>query len=494
MKALAGQLTCEADAVGTPAPAASTRWSRADTAIVGVLLAIAALTRAWHLGHPGATVFDEMYFVGDGGAYLRGEQFIDPHPALESQLIALSMRLFGTANPWAWRLPDAIAGTALVAITYALARRMFQSRLAGALAASFVVLDGAFLVDSRVAVPEIIYITLAALSYLLLFRFIQSSNPYRERRTLLALGIAIGLCLGAKLLLPGISFLLVLGFLIYATATRWPALRRGLTGARTRLIIGTTLLVGATAALGYFAVFIPNYLLLGWRGIGGLTGYYNDVVWFEQSVTGMTDPRSSPWWSWPLMARPFSYWHETAGPLSAIWFGGNPILWWGALAAMCITTARMVSRPNLAGAFVVIGYCGCLLIVAPIARGMYLYHYMPALFLGFLALANVTSDCWQGQARRWEQALLLAAIVPAAGLAIGGAYGMAAMATLALAAATITWQNRGRLVCATFVAAALTAFIYFVPIWMGLPISQSTLDARMWLHGPGLYDWTYESR
>ena len=79
-----------------------------------------------------------------------------------------------TSNPWAWRLPNAIAGTALVGITYALARRMFESRSAGVLAASFVLLDGVFLVDSRVAVPEIIYITLAALSYLLLFRFIQT--------------------------------------------------------------------------------------------------------------------------------------------------------------------------------------------------------------------------------------------------------------------------------------------------------------------------------
>ena len=478
------------DSGGAPAP----RWSQADTAIVAALLAIAALTRGWRLGHPGATVFDEMYFVGDGGAYLRGEQFIDPHPALEPQLIALSMRLFGTANPWAWRLPNAIAGTALVAITYALCRRMFQSRLAGALAASFVLLDGAFLVDSRVAVPEVIYITLAALSYLFFFRFIQSSNPYRERWTLLLLGIAMGLCLGAKLLLPGITFLLVLGFLIYATATRWPALLRGLPGRRARLIIGAMLLVGATAALGYFAVFMPNYLLLGWRGIGGLAGYYGDVVWFEQSVTGMSDARTSPWWSWPLMARPFIYWRETTAQVRAIWFGGNPILWWGALAAICITAARLVSRPTLAGAFIVIGYFGYLLIIAPIARGMYLYHYMPALFLGFLALANVTSDCWQGQARRWEQALLLAAIVPAAGFAVGGASGVAAMAALALATALITWQNRGRLVCAVFLAATLAAFIYFVPIWIGLPISQSAFDARMWLHGPGLYDWTYETR
>ncbi len=496
MNALAGQFAVEPALDGGSGPALLTRWSRTDTALVVALIGIAATTRFWHLGHPRATVFDETFFVGQGGAYLRGEQFIDPHPPLEQELIALSMRLFGTSNPWAWRLPNAIAGTGLVGITYALARRMFESRSAGVLAASFVLLDGVFLVDSRVAVPEIIYITLAALSYFVLFRFTQTPNPYDGRRTLLMLGITLGLCLGGKLLLPGIAFLLVMGFLIYALAARWPALDRP--PQRARLIAGATLLVGATAALGYAAVFMPNFLLLRWRGVDGLIGYYRDVVWFEQSVAGMSDSRTSPWWSWPLMARPLVFWQQTAdnGQLSTIWFGGNPVLWWCGLAAICITAARLVSRPNLAGAFVVIGYLGYLLIVVPISRVMYLYHYMPALFLGFLALANVASDCWRGRARRWEQALLLTAIIPATGFAIGGAFGAGAMAVMAIGGGAILWRSRGsgRLVCISLFAAALAAFVYFLPIWIGLPISRTGFEARMWLHGPGLYDWTYATR
>ncbi len=498
MNASARQLTGQPEIDGASAAALSTPWSRADTCLLLGLVAIAATTRFWHLGHPHVTVFDEMYFVGEGGAYLRGEQFIAPHPPLEQELIALSMRLFGTSNPWTWRLPNATAGTALVGITYALARRMFESRLAGALAAAFVLCDGAFLVDSRVAVLDIIYVTLAAFSYLLLFRFIQSSNPYDARRTLPALGLALGLCLGAKLLLPGVAFLLVMGFLIYALATRWPALDRGLSRRRPRLIVGATLLVGATAALGYFSVFVPNFLLLRWHGIAGLVGYYRDVAWFEQSVTGMSDSRASPWWSWPLMGRPFVYWQDTAdtGQLSTIWFGGNPVLWWCGLAAICITAARCISRPNLAGVFVVIGYFSYLLIVAPISRAMYLYHYMPALLFGFLSLASVASDCWRGQARRWEQALLLAAIMPAAGFAIGGKFGVCAMVAITIGGGAILWRSRnsGRLVCISLCAAAIAAFVYFLPIWIGLPISRNGFEARMWLHGPGLYDWTYTAR
>ena len=66
---------------------------------------------------------------------------------------------------------------------------MFQTRLAAGLAAIFLMTDGFFLVDSRIAVIDIIYLTLAAISYLLLFRFIQLRDRARAAITLLFLGI-----------------------------------------------------------------------------------------------------------------------------------------------------------------------------------------------------------------------------------------------------------------------------------------------------------------
>ena len=53
----------------------------------------------------------------------------------------------------------------------ALARRMTGSRLAAALAGAFIVCDGMYLVDSRVAVIDIVYLTCAAIAYLLTSNF-----------------------------------------------------------------------------------------------------------------------------------------------------------------------------------------------------------------------------------------------------------------------------------------------------------------------------------
>ena len=197
-----------------PEPLVAIPWLRIDTIVLAALVAAAAATRLWHLGFPAEIVFDEVHFVAQARHYIRAEPFLDPHPPLAKLVIAAGILLFGD-HPWSWRIGNALLGILLVALTYLLGRRMFASRLAGALAASFVICDGMFLVDSRVAVIDIVYLTLAAWSYLLLFRFAESSDHRDRRRTLAAMGVTLGLCLGSKLLIPAVTFLLCAGFMVY---------------------------------------------------------------------------------------------------------------------------------------------------------------------------------------------------------------------------------------------------------------------------------------
>ncbi len=275
-----------------------------------VVLAVAAGLRFWNLNHPSELVFDEVHFVGQARHYLRAETFLDPHPPLAKVLIALGIKLFGDV-PWAWRLGVATMGTILSGVTYLLGRRMFRSRMAAALAASFVLSDGFFLVDSRIAVIDIVYLTFAAISYLLMFRFIQNPDWRDRRRTLVFLGISLGLCLGSKLYVPAITFMLVTGFIAYTLARpeRPPAKAIG-SSVRDRRVAGAVLMMGSIAAIFYLACFLPHYYLGWWGGIADLFHYYKDVIWYEKSVSTATHPYQSPWWSWPLMLRPVAYWQN----------------------------------------------------------------------------------------------------------------------------------------------------------------------------------------
>lgn len=205
------------------------------------------------------------------------------------------------------------------------------------------------------------------------------------------------------------------------------------------------------------------------------------------------------------MLRPIAYWQNfpPQGKIATIWGGGNPLLWWGALSAITITAVRAFERPNPARAFLLFGYLGYLVIWMPVGRTLFLYHYMPSIYMGYLALAAIVADAWRGEAEMWECATLLLTMVPVCVLGLGfwaGLFPGVALALFALylVAAEIVpdifpdveparWALR--LVAAAFLATAAVLLVYYFPIWTGISIDRAGYYARMWLRGPGLRNW-----
>ena len=566
-------------------PAVAPPWIATDTIIISALLIVAAITRFYHLGHPAEIVFDEVHFVAQGRHYLHGESFLDPHPPLAKLIIALGILIFGD-HPWSWRVGNATLGTAIVGITYLLARRMSGSRLAGTLAGAIILCDGMYLVDSHYAVIDIVYLTCAAVAYLLFFRFVQTPDTRARRRILPWLGLALGLCLASKLYVPAITFLLVTGFLLYVLAKEHPApapapapvqpaptvepkarknrppepaaanlfdatsavfvsticavlilllifsgtpptyivlavvavlaLRvaeifwRGRASSSTSVgmpslrlpsmasvleptSVGAVVLVGSVAAFTYLAVFLPHYYLGWWGGVQDLFKYYSDVVWYEKSVASATHPYASPWWSWPLMLRPIAYWQSfpKTGDVQTVWGGGNPVLWWGALTAVTITAVQALERPTLTRWFLVIGYLSYWLIWAWIGRTLFLYHYMASVYFGYLALAILLSECFKERAEPWEQLALMFTMTPVFFLGLPPTWAWLTFIVVMGAFIFFLFMTpyAGRYVASVFVVTALILFVYYFPIWVGMPISRDGYYARMWLQAGGLRSW-----
>jgi len=492
---------------------ASLGWSRADTIALIVWGAAAAALRFWRLGYPSEIVFDEVHFVGQARHYIHGELFLDPHPPFAKLLITAGIMLFGD-HPMSWRVGNALLGTALVAITYFLGRRMFGSRLAAAVAAGLIALDGFFIVDSRIACIDIVYLTLAAIAYLLLFRFMETRDFIQRRRLLPIIGMVLGLCLGSKLYVPGITFLLVNAFLLFTLWRSAEALdvardSSSRTGGpmRFRWTAGAALITGSISAMFYLASFLPHYALGWWGGLADLLHYYKDVIWYENSVATATHPYASPWWSWPLMLRPVAYWQNfpAHGKVALIWGAGNPLTWWAVVPAIMITSARALERPNLSRVFIVVGFFAYYLIWVPIGRILFLYHYLPSVYIGYLALAAILADMWHGEAETWESFALLASMVPVLILGVGPivdqyqpvstqaqiAVGLSLAGALVISfmVLVIRHSRADRFVLSTFLALAIALFVYYLPIWIGTPISRTGYYARMWLQGPGLPNW-----
>jgi dolichyl-phosphate-mannose--protein O-mannosyl transferase len=323
----------------------------------------------------------------------------------------------------------------------------------------------------------------------------------------------LGLCLGSKLYVPAITFLLVSGFLLFAL-TRSPQIAdpgRDPDGGAERMTVqwtaGAAIILGSVAAMFYLISFLPHYFLGWWGGIADLFHYYKDVMWYEKSVATATHPYASPWWSWPLMLRPVAYWQDfpPRGAVATIWGAGNPLTWWAVVPAITVTGVRATERPNLTRAFILVGFLAYFLIWAPIGRILFLYHYLPSLYLGYLALGGILAEMWNGTAENWESFALLLATLPVMLLGVGhiaSEYQLVSpdaqiMTGLPIAAAMMLafllmvarrWRA-DRFVFITFLTIAIALFLYYLPIWLGLPITRTGYYARMWLQGPGLRNW-----
>jgi dolichyl-phosphate-mannose-protein mannosyltransferase len=473
-----------------PGAESAPEWSRADSFAIVALVMAAAITRFADLGYPSRPIFDEPITLALAHCYLHNLPYRDTHPPLAGQLIALSIAVFGD-RPWSWRLASAGLGTALVGLSYLLARRMFGSRLASVLAASLVLFDGMFLVESRLALWEIYYLTFAACSYLLLFRFVQLADQRSRRRTLVLLGIALGLGLGSKLLIPLVTVALVLVWLIVflILETHPDSIIR-----LNRQIAGSVLLVGGLSGFVYAVIYLPNYWMGWWGGVKDQVVFYRGELRAQKALSFATNPHpyASQWWSWPFLLRPILYWKEIdllaipdAG-VASIRALGNPIIWWGVVVSILLAAIDAVRRKSMVPGFLVSGYALYLAMWIPIGRYKFIYYYLPALYLGLLALAALLDECWWGNAEAWEQAALLLVLLPSLVLGLGVSLGSGAAAAIAVSFVVLSRKGKrhsGRFVCSLYMAAVVLAFIYFLPLWTGLPLTPAGFRARMWLAG-----------
>jgi len=165
--------------------------------LVGVLLA-AFLTRFLRLGTPNEFYFDETYFPRTAQEIYRGDpaawQFFgheNTHPPLSKEFMAGGIAIFevadsilpplvpgqgGVENAYAWRFFGALAGVGSVVFIYLLARRLFDSEIAGLAAAFLLTCEGVVFAQSRIATPDtyVLFFMLGCFYFLVTDRFLFS--------------------------------------------------------------------------------------------------------------------------------------------------------------------------------------------------------------------------------------------------------------------------------------------------------------------------------
>ena len=343
-----------------------TKYLRSHHLLLALILLLACLLRLYRLDFPNTYVFDEVYHAFTAKEFLLGhiqawEWWNTPppgvayewtHPPLAKELMALSMFLFNTQDPWAWRLPGVILGVVSIYLLYLVTLRLFQKENLALLVAFLFSLDGLTLVQSRTGMNDIYLITFTLFCLLLFLRkqFVLSA---------IFLGFALSSKWTALYFVPIPVFFLI----------------------KHRQFKYLPLFVCFPLAIYLFS-YLPFFT---WGHSFNQFIELQKQIWYYHSHLKATHDYSSPWWSWPLNLYPVWYYVERQNNLIAnIFASGNPFLYWAGLMAVIFNLIDFVRKRSEGLLLILIGYLIFWLPWSLSPRIMFLYHYSPS--VPFLAI------------------------------------------------------------------------------------------------------------
>jgi dolichyl-phosphate-mannose-protein mannosyltransferase len=448
---------------------------------MAVIFAISISLRFWGLGRFNSFVFDEIYYAKFANNYLTKTPFFNAHPPLSQYIIAIGIwlgdklpighdtvnSLTGTERTtFSYRWFNAIFGSCIPPVAGFIAYQLSRRPTHMVLAALLMAMDGLFLVDSRYALNNVFLVLFGILGQLLLLLALNCKSWSRVAY-LLGSGVFFGLSIACKW--NGLWFLfgiwLLLGLIVvhqFFTARltttievkEQPSVLVKLSALKMWEIGLFLLLIPAgTYALSWIPHLMqnpsPNFLEM-----------QKDILFYHSKVGNGKEvhPYCANWYTWPLMMRPLAYYYEVVkSPISSsldkiydVHALGNPVLWWLAFSTMMVMAWRFLkscvgwglnwnlNEQNVAlPIFFLANYAANLFPWIPVTRCIYIYHYMGSLVFAIIGLAWFIDRWLHGNSTQWRN--------------------LGMMAIFSIAA----------------------SFAWWMPIYLGLPLSHAELSQRM---------------
>ncbi|MFA4965524.1 MAG: phospholipid carrier-dependent glycosyltransferase, partial [Thermoleophilia bacterium] len=174
---------------------------------VALILLVSAGVRLWQVSTPAEYMFDEVYYAKDAKAIVDGRVGPDgplrweagdevswPHPEIGKFSIAAGILLFGDRS-FGWRFPAVIAGMAILACVYPLARRLGLSPPWSLVALLLAAADTLGIAQSRIATLDVFVAAWTVICILWALKYVQDG---RRRRWLVLCALAAGLAVSTK--------------------------------------------------------------------------------------------------------------------------------------------------------------------------------------------------------------------------------------------------------------------------------------------------------
>ncbi len=449
-------------------------------------------------GEPGwynSTYFDEIYHARTGFEHLHGlSTYETSHPPLGKVLISWAIALFGM-TPFGWRFAGALAGVLMLPALYLLGRLLSKNKWGGLFAMLFMAFDLMHFTQTRIATIDsfvVLFILWAVYFMLYWFRMDYFAKPLWKTLVPLGLsGLFMGLSVASKWTgcYNGIGLAVIF---FWGIARRWRMCRsaaaipeKSRTEAEKMMVKkGKTLLYTIASCLIFFVAipliiyyisYIPYFAHSGGVTVkkvldAAFNEHYGMLAYHSQPGLGMDHPFYSPWYEWPIIAKPMWYYsspYNTPQSSSTLLVMGNPGVWWvglfGLLSVVVMAVLRHVRSDlhltkdrKLSGSLsfsffakeddaryglLILCFLAQYLPWMLVPRGTYIYHYFPS--VPFIILC--TGLCLDKLHEKKPKLALIAGMV--------------------------------------LLIIALLLFIGFFPYASGICVSQKWLDAMKWFPG-----------
>ncbi|MBQ7455947.1 MAG: glycosyltransferase family 39 protein [Clostridia bacterium] len=406
-------------------------------------------------GEPGwynSTYFDEIYHARTGYEHylaLHGDSTYYPyetsHPPLGKVFMAFSISIFGM-TPFGWRFAGALAGILMLPGMYLLGKLLTKRRLTAFAAMFLMAVDCMHFTQTRIATIDSFVVLFIIWAFAFMVYYVRMdywNKPLWKTLVPLALsGLFMGLAVASKWTgcYAGVGLAVLFFWSVYRRVRQGLAARAVMEEEREKKeaekeneqeakpeeaeVMSPRLALAAkeawkrplitvalcfvffiaVPALIYYCSYIPYFLPSGGVSVKRIIQAAEGMFSYHSTPgLGMDHYFYSPWYEWPVIAKPMWYYstsYHPAGSTETIAAMGNPAVWWGGLlglaAVLAIWLARHFRRDglhlhtrsdDLRPAILIISFAAQFLPWMLVPRGTYIYHYFPSVPFIILCVA-----------------------------------------------------------------------------------------------------------
>lgn len=341
--------------------------------------------------------FDEIYHVRNAWEIAnRQYMYASVHPLLGTNIIALSIHLFGM-HPFAWRLPGAIASVLMLPVLYGILKHLLKRDYLSLIGSFLLAADFMHITTARIATLEPFSILFILCSFYWMLKYCRSNfytlPMWKGILYLFLSGIFMGLSIATKW--TGCYAAIGLAIMLF---TNW--IQRFLEYKKdkeTQQQFFKILLTTMLSCILFFIIipiviycisYIPDKIFRNepWT-IANVWKQAQQMYHYHVNLNA-THPYQSTWFQWILDLRPMWYYVGTKGNVfHTISCFSNPLLTWIGLPAILFTTYRALCKKDIVGWYIVVGYfSGLLPWIIYVQRIVFAYHFYPTSLFTIIAI------------------------------------------------------------------------------------------------------------